>query len=299
MKGTDTLRLDKYDSKTGVSKKPCLIFMFGGGFAAGTRDGKNYIPFFNKLANEGYVVVSIDYRLGLKKAKEEAKREDSGKKRPSLKEFGAFFQGVIDLAVEDLFDATKYILEQSGNWNIDEKMIISCGSSAGAISVLQGEYAICNNAEIAKRLPSGFRYAGIISFAGAVFSTDGKLKWNRKPSPILLFHGDADMNVPYDNLRIKILGFKTRYGFFGSKFIAKQLNETKSPYYFYDVENAAHEIANTPMKLNINEIKTFIDKQVKEKQNLLIHTKVQNTGLPGKNKKFGLNDFLKANNMTK
>ena len=57
---------------------------------------------------------------------------------------------------------------------------------------------------------------------------------------MMLFHGDADANVPYNVIR------ESGVGFFGSKYIAGQLRAMNSPYYFYSVENASHVIATAP-----------------------------------------------------
>ena len=70
VKGADSLFLDRY---TAVSveqndARPCLVFVFGGGFIAGERDAEKYLPFFHYMVNQGYDVVSIDYRLGLKRS---------------------------------------------------------------------------------------------------------------------------------------------------------------------------------------------------------------------------------------
>lgn len=293
-----------YDLPSIKGNKPCLIFVFGGGFVAGTRDQKSQIPFFKELANYGYKVISIDYRLGLKKAGEIAAQKakiekETGikQKKSSPKDFLNTFNGTIEMAVEDLFDATNYVLEHADEWNIDKNMIVACGSSAGAITVLHGEYNISNKTALAKKLPTDFNYAGVISFAGAIFSMQGDLKWRNTPTPILFFHGDSDKNVPYDQLRVKILGIKTKYGFFGSKHIAKQLDKMKSPYYFYSVERAAHEISGSPMSKNTNEIKTFLDKFVKNKEKLIINTEVQQLDKPELKKKFGIKDYLEGNGL--
>ena len=70
VKGGDSLRLDRYTDTPAAeidAKKPCMIFVFGGAFISGTRDAESYRPFFEYMAREqGYTVVSIDYRLGLK-----------------------------------------------------------------------------------------------------------------------------------------------------------------------------------------------------------------------------------------
>ena len=48
-------------------KRPCMMFVFGGGFVGGQRDNELYTTYFDFLTSNGYDVVSIDYRLGLKK----------------------------------------------------------------------------------------------------------------------------------------------------------------------------------------------------------------------------------------
>ena len=69
---TCDLFLDVYNpakgSKTtlGGKKKPTILFMFGGGFIRGTRDDASYNKWFRQLTENGYRVISIDYRLGLK-----------------------------------------------------------------------------------------------------------------------------------------------------------------------------------------------------------------------------------------
>lgn len=286
IKDGDTLRLDKYELTTeSDTLKPCIIFMFGGGFVTGTRSDAYFIPYLEKLANNGYTVVSIDYRLGLKKTAESMK---NGEKMKATA-FPGLLAGAVDVAVQDLYDATNFVLENADNWNIDKSRIITNGSSAGAVSVLQGEYYICSNHEFAKVLPVDFRYAGIISFAGAIFSTKGNLKWEKQPAPIQFFHGNADSNVPYNKLKI----FK--YGFFGSKHISGQMEKMNSPYYFYDINNAAHEIAVSPMNLNIPEINVFLDKFIFGKQQLIIHTMVDQIGKAEMKKKFGIKDYIMSN----
>ncbi|WP_165040436.1 alpha/beta hydrolase [Dysgonomonas sp. ZJ709] len=296
IKGNDTLRLDKYDLPSITGQKPCIIFVFGGGFTSGERDQKAYVDYFNQLVAKGYAVVSIDYRLGIKMALEAGKKQEAqtGKKaKMGGREAVGVMDHAITIAVEDLFDATNFVLQHAQEWNIDKDKIISCGSSAGAITVLHGEYEISNNTELAKRLPEDFNYAGVISFAGAIFSIKGDLKWQEKPAPMLMFHGDADSNVPYNKLTIIF----TKFGFYGSKHIAEKLSKEKYPYYFYSVENAAHEIANTPMSENLNEINTFIDKFVIGKQNLIINTDVKDLNKQEMRKKFGIKDYLRANGL--
>lgn len=297
IKDQDTLRLDKYDLTSSTKVKPCVIFAFGGSFMRGKRDAKMYIPFFNMLAKNGYTVVSIDYRLGLKKAYQEKKRIEQvtkTKEKADPQQGLRIFANTINMAVEDLYDATTYVVNHSAEWNVDKNTIVASGSSAGAITALQGEYALCNNQSISTKLPQGFRYAGVLAFAGAIFTTDGDLKWATAPAPIQLFHGDADKNVPFDKVTLDDFNV----GFYGSKHIAETLGATNKPYYFYQVENAAHEMAEKPMTDNWNEVLTFLEKLVVGKQNLIINTNIQQIGKLEQKKDFTILDYMKTNGLS-
>lgn len=281
VKDNNTLQLDKYSltNETTTGAKPCIIFMFGGGFVNGKRDDNSYVEYFKKLVNKGYVVVSIDYRLGMK---------NTGSQMDQMR-FVVTLNNSISMAVEDLFDATAFVIKNAEEWNIDKNAIIANGSSAGAISVLQGVYNISNKTKLTQALPDNFNYAGVIAFAGAIFSMDGDLKWENPPAPIQMFHGDADSNVPYDKIEI----FK--FGFYGSKHIAEQFEGLNYPYYFYKVENAAHEIAGNPMTQCLDEIYSFIDKFALNKMQLMVNTGVKQIGKPEMKKDFQLEDYIKAN----
>ena len=126
VKGADSLFLDRY---TAVSveqndARPCLVFVFGGGFIAGERDAEKYLPFFHYMVNQGYDVVSIDYRLGLKQV------VASGDLSPENMMLG--MARTISMAVEDLYDATAFIVDKADEWGIDSSQIVACGSSARA-----------------------------------------------------------------------------------------------------------------------------------------------------------------------
>lgn len=300
VKGQDSLYLDRYfPSPTGENgafepgKRPCLIFVFGGGFFTGEKDQPLYIPYYHWLVGKGYNVVAIDYRLGLKPLAAQAANPGEAKQKTGpLKMVNMLFNSV-NMAVEDFYDATVFVLSRSGEWGIDTSRIIGCGSSAGAITVLQSEYYLTNNNgsryPLANRLPANFKYAGIISFAGAIAKKGGKIKWEALPSPIQLFHGDADSNVPYDKI-------KTLFGgLYGSKFIAGQLAEIEAPYYFFTEGNATHTVASTPMTLYRKEIADFLDRMVLKGEPLMINETVATAGEPPKNKKIGIKAYIKTN----
>ena len=198
VKGADSLYLDHYISPV-EGKRPCMMFVFGGGFVGGQRDNEMYSKYFNFLTDNGYDVVSIDYRLGLKSL--------SSTPDISMKDVISLLNNAINMAVEDLFSATLYVIENADEWQIDTRQIVTSGSSAGAITVLQAENALCNLTPSAAVLPADFRYAGVLSYAGAIFSLKGEPKWKRTPAPIMFFHGSADRQVPYGKATMFGIGF--------------------------------------------------------------------------------------------
>ena len=163
VRDADTLRLDRYALLSPDSRaKPCLMFLFGGGFMTGTRDNRRFRPFFDYYARKGFVVVSIDYRLGMKRARQAGLLDEE--------HFTQALDMTLSMATEDLYDATAYICRHMPD--VDPSRIVTCGSSAGAITVLMGEYWLCNGHPLtAGKFTQNFSYAGVIAFAGAVCDT--------------------------------------------------------------------------------------------------------------------------------
>jgi predicted esterase len=289
VKGVDTLRLDRYNYLSGddsETPKPCLVFMFGGGFVGGERDAEGYLSYFDHFARKGFVVASIDYRLGMRPlATGEISAEGMG-----ARDFLALFERTIGMAVEDLYSATAFIIDNAAEWGIDPALIVTSGSSAGAISVLQGEYERANRSPLAQELlPEGFRYAGVMSFAGAVYSNSGHLKWASEPAPLLMFHGDADRNVPYGKKKI------LKYGLFGSRYIAKKYDKADFSYWFWSEENADHSIAGSPMTDNTAEMDSFIEQYIFEGKQMQTNQTIVYPARPKLKKRFGIKEYIGAN----
>lgn len=247
------LKMDVYNQEDSTeTKKPCLLFVFGGGFKEGTRDDTLYTDYFNYFSTRGFTVVSIDYRLGMK-----------GEKAPSLFNFKPM-ENSISLAVEDLYAATDYLVKSSETFDIDTTKIIISGSSAGAITVLQADYLKRNNKSSTASLSTPFQYAGVIAFAGAIFSREGTPTYSVVPAPTLFFHGSADRLVPYKNKRFFHIGM------FGSHTLAKQFRKKGYPYQFYSMEGNGHEVSEYPMTDFLPEIEQFITDFVFNRKQLLI-----------------------------
>jgi predicted esterase len=250
VKDSNQLGLDIYTFQGGDSnsKKPCVIFVFGGAFAGGRRDDTLYNHYFNGLVENNYNVVSISYRLGMRGVRHVSKFNI------------APLRNAVDMAVEDLYDATNWVITHANQFGIDTSKIILSGSSSGAITVLTAEFQRRNEKPASNILPPGFEYAGLISFSGAVLSFDGSLKYQSAPAPYLMFHGTADKIVPYNKIRF------FNKGFYGSAWIAKICKEKNCPYYLYSEEGMGHEIAVYPMFDKIPVILDFLDKYILQRK---------------------------------
>lgn len=110
-----SLKLDFYAVKT-ASKKPCVIVVHGGSWSGG--DNKQLPELNSYLANRGYNVASIDYRL--------APQYQNPK------------------PVEDVKNAIQYLKTNAEKLHIDTNNFILLGRSAGAQIALLAAYTLKN-----------------------------------------------------------------------------------------------------------------------------------------------------------
>ena len=250
---TCELYLDVYNpakgSETSIDglEKPTIIFMFGGGFIRGTRDDESYNGWFRSMTEKGYRIISIDYRLGLK-----------GSTKVGVAQVNVLDKA-IHMAVEDLFSATSFIIDNSEALGVDPDNIVISGSSAGAISVMQAEYELSNRTSWAKDLPEGFNYAGVMSFSGAILSREGKVDFKKDPCPTLMLHGTADELVPYKQIAIFNLGF------FGGGKLVERFSKFGFNYNMYHFIDYGHEIAGS-MGTTIDLQTKFLECNVMQKK---------------------------------
>ena len=230
---TCNLFLDVYNPAKGSEttiggiRKPTIIFMFGGGFLRGTRDDASYHKWFKQMTDDGYGIISIDYRLGLK-----------GSNKVGIAQVNVLDKA-IHMAVEDLFSATNFILENADQFGVSPDNIVISGSSAGAISVMQAEYEIANGTSWASVLPEGFNYAGVMSFSGAILSREGKVDYKKVPCATLMLHGTSDELVPYNQIKVFNLGF------FGGGKLVERFKKFGLNYNMYHFVGYGHEIAGS------------------------------------------------------
>ena len=233
---TCNLFMDVYEPTPGSElthkglEKPTVLFMFGGGFIGGKRSNPSYFPWFKTLNDNGYRVITIDYRLGLKGV-------NMSFSITRIFATARATRKAVVMGIEDLFAATSYIVENAKSLGVDPKNIVLSGSSAGAMIAVAAEQEICNSTELSKLLPKGFNYKGLISFAGAIVTDKGKIRYNKTPCPQMFIHGTIDKTVNYKQLKV------FNWGVFGSDVLAKICKKNGYIYNIYRYANHSHDMA--------------------------------------------------------
>lgn len=269
VKGDVQLKLDDYlptsgsENVLGAQDKPTVIFVFGGGFKFGTRDDEHYRKWFTLLLENGYRVISIDYRLGLK-----------GSDKAGLGQVKQIYNAV-EMAVDDLVSATEYLIANSEKMRLDPNNLVISGSSAGAMTVVQADWELSNRAGSTARLPKDFRYAGVMSFAGAILSDSGMISYGREPDPTLFLHGTADKIVNYNQIRVPFI----RFAFFGSSRLSKLFAKNGYNYNILRYKDHGHDIANSMIETFPEQIR-FLRTNVEEGRKRVVDALLDDPAVP-------------------
>jgi predicted peptidase len=240
------LAIDVYlpnDEET--TRRPVLLFMHGGGFSGGRRDDPSQVAFATDLASRGFVVASMSYRLTMR-------GQSFGCDQPAANKLLTFRK-----AVEDIRDAVNWLLSNAAAWSIDSAKVVLIGSSAGAEAILhaaywQDEHLLPDS----PKLPRGFRFAGLISLAGAIVDT--ALIRAENAVPTQFFHGVCDNLVPYGAGPHHYCP-ETAPGFlplYGARSMAERLARLGKPYYLVTSCEGAHEWAGRPL---VDQIEPMVD----------------------------------------
>lgn len=241
----EDLELDIYLPQTDAElERATLIFVHGGGFSSGQRDQQNIQEFCTRIANYGYVVASISYRLTRKD-----KPNGFGCDCPANDKLNTFHA-----AIEDIQDATFFLIENRHQFAINPQKIILAGSSAGAESVLNTAY----QPPYCYGLDSGpVSFAGVIGMSGAI--PDTTVLYDESTVPSLLFHGTDDSLVPYTSAPHHYCD-KDNEGYIilhGSYSIAEKLSKLNTPYWLHTSCGAGHEIHSKPLDDYLDVITDF------------------------------------------
>ena len=164
------LALDLYQpAGDAAAARPLLVWIHGGSFAIGSRDGPLEALVGRDWARRGYVVASISYRL-----------------------CGTLSAEAVDDAYEDAAAAVAWLRAHAATYRIDPGRVVVGGASAGAITALQVGFTPDRSA--------GEGGAGDPSHADAVLSMAGT--WlpsvaEAGEPPVLMAHGTADPILPF------------------------------------------------------------------------------------------------------
>ena len=261
------LFLDEYLAAPGSEtflngvEKPAIVFVFGGGFIAGERSEACYLPWFKMLNDAGYTVLTIDYRLGMKGVKTKG----------GLGSVKQFYHAVT-IACEDLFSATKYIIDNAETLKVNPDNLVICGSSAGAMTVLESDWMLCNG-KATEKLPEGFRFAGVMSFSGAILSLEGRPKYSRTPAPTAFFHGTADKVVEYGKIKV------FNWMFAGTDYLVKVFRKNGYVYNAFRFKDHKHEIAGSMVETFPDQIR-FLETNVTRKVARIVDSTIDDPEAP-------------------
>ncbi len=203
-----SLTMDIYQPAGDVSAPRALVVMaHGGSFITGSKTGPDVVGFCQDLAKMGYVVASINYRLGFGIANLQAEAT------------AAVMRGTQDLKAAVRY-FRKSVAENNNPYNINPDLIYSAGVSAGGFCALHLAYLDqpeeipsfldMNATGIDNSMEGNSGNAGYSSDVNAIVNICGALgdtAWiHPGDEPAMLLHGTNDNTVPYGSATLSLFG---------------------------------------------------------------------------------------------
>ena len=246
-----TLRMDIYQPQGDtLSKRPVIIFCFGGGFVDGKRTDADMVALAQSFAKRGFVTASIDYRLGMNLTDpEKAKR-------------------AVYRALQDGRSAVRFFRNNARTYRVDPNQVFISGHSAGAFIACNNAYvdreserpastfgvngladlgtldAIGDNRTSANGSPVSGKANAVLSFAGAV--VDPNHIEGPNDVPVALFHSTNDPIVPYNTGKpFAFLDIVPGFNLpvvYGSNPINTRANAVGAPHLFYTYYFRGHDV---------------------------------------------------------
>lgn len=202
---TEDLALDVYQPSTIVDgttdKLPLLLFVHGGGFLTGTKEGGKDL--MQRMAMKGFIGASINYRLGWDRDRDDTSDHCSGDSTQ--------LKLAIYRAIQDMRASLRFLVANANTYHIDTNWIFICGTSAGGGTILNSTYVTQELADIflpeakdtmglldnaTNDLTNTYTVKGLGSMWGGL-STDSFIN-EANARPTIFFHGELDNVVPFD-----------------------------------------------------------------------------------------------------
>ncbi|MFM2285084.1 MAG: hypothetical protein RLZZ543_581 [Bacteroidota bacterium] len=232
-----SLELDIYQPEGDtLSQRPLLILAHGGSFVFGSKTGLDVVALCNKFVKLGYVVASIEYRLGF------------GGLPNVSSATQAVYRGTSDMKAAIRFFRKNF--SEGNSYRIHPDYIFTGGVSAGAFTALHAAY-IDQESEIPAEVdpiefggvegnsgnagfPSNTR--AVVNLCGAI----GDTSWiNTGDVPNISMHGTNDATVPYGTDLISVFGIGL-LTVDGSASIAQRMSNLGIEHEFISWQGADH-----------------------------------------------------------
>jgi acetyl esterase/lipase len=191
------LYLDLYTPQnTGQTTLPLVVVVHGGGFTGGSKTQGNVVDWAHGFASRGYLVASIDYRLG------GMKPVPSARVQPLYDAFVALDGGAQELAavsaIDDTLTALDFLIARP---DTADTLTTLVGGSAGAVTVDYVAYALDDFGIDRPPVAALVSNWGGLPFAGtAATFVDNPVPSLEAPyaePPVYLAHATGDPAVPY------------------------------------------------------------------------------------------------------
>jgi len=266
-----SLELDIYEPTGDTeTERPLIVLQHGGSFISGSKTGADIVDLAEPLARRGFVVASVEYRLGM-----------GGLPFPGPDSTTA--SEAVWRAVADFKAAVRFFYKSArdnGNtYRIDTNNIFIGGVSAGAVSAVHYAYL-----DDVNEIPSYIDTTGQ-GMGGGIEGSSGNPGYSSRPrgvinlcgmladtawmqpgdEPIVSLHGTNDNVVPYGTAMISVSGFWNIFVVDGSSSVHAKADQIGLTNCLHTWEGAGHtpEIGSaayldTALKVITNFVKPIV-----------------------------------------
>lgn len=212
------LLLDTYVPENDVKNRPAMVLIHGGGFLGGSRATKSFKFMGNYFASRGWVVFSIDYRLGKHQGTVPEKWKKFADSRQDLNQKRKTQVMAIYPALRDAKAALRWVTANADTYHINTDYITVGGGSAGAFTAIgvgiskEDAFKTEISTEVDPTLKSThleqtFKVRNIVDYWGGMAPIElhqgvfGTEHMDKTAPPILIIHGTKDPTVEFSEAK--------------------------------------------------------------------------------------------------